>query len=449
MITLYQKVYEVDKYIGYKGLELKKLLIMITIFLVPFHYYICELFLNNSRADNLLRDGIIILLFCITYKKMKFSTDKTGTYIIIADVIMFVFLLLSIAKGGQASGKINIFRTYCIPTLAYFVFQKTSVSAKGLKRILSGYVVLMAIVSVYGVIASFVFGENYLIRLGYPSLDGHLAGSSYYINYFFGYPRNMGVFVGPNTAGVLFSFAIYVLLFSGKYLEIKHKKTVLLVLIVGLLSTFSRSAILGLVLSIIFVKFILERKRLKITKKKLFVIFTAGISFFIGVTVIDKLFLNQLFSRMLMSSFSRMLNGTDLSTQQHIKDLYEPLRMIALNPFGRGFGNNGPMSAEFSSLSQNVESSFYLMMYEMGPICGLFPILPYLVIIHKTYRQRKTNIFFAPAAISVTCLFTYLLLPNIQTYEILFFCYAYFGLYTNRYVGELQKNDKGVIQGAT
>lgn len=104
---MYQKVYEVDKYIGYKGLELKKLLIMITIFLVPFHYYICELFLNNSRADNLLRDGIIILLFCITYKKMKFSTDKTGTYIIIADVIMFVFLLLSIAKGGQASGKIT------------------------------------------------------------------------------------------------------------------------------------------------------------------------------------------------------------------------------------------------------------------------------------------------------------------------------------------------------
>ena len=147
-----------------------------------------------------------------------------------------------------------------------------------------------------------------------------------------------------------------------------------------------------------------------------------------------------------MSSFSRMLNGTDLSTQQHIKDLYEPLRIIALNPFGRGFGNNGPMAVEFSSLSQNVESSFYLMMYEMGPICGLFPILPYLVIIRKTYRQRKTNIFFAPAAISVTCLFTYLLLPNIQTYEILFFCYAYFGLYTNRYVGELQKNDKGVIQ---
>lgn len=439
MMILDQRMYQSNIYTDHNRYDLTKMLIMCLLFLVPFHYYLCELILNSSRLDNLLRDAIIIVLFFITYRNMRISTDKIGRYIILADVACFFFLFLSIITSGQASGKINIFRTYCIPSLAYFIFQKISFSSRELKKILSGYVILMAIISVYGVVASFVLGESYLIGRGYPSQDGHLAGSSYYINYFFGYPRNMGVFVGPNTAGVLFSFAICVLLFSGKYIEIKQKKTVLLVLVVGLLSTFSRSAIFGLLLSIIFVKFFLERKRLKITKKKLLVTFAVVISFLIGVTVIDKLFLNQLFSRMLMSSFSRMLNGTDLSTQQHIKDLYEPLRIVALNPFGRGFGNNGPMSVEFSSLSQNVESSFYLMMYEMGPICGLLPFLPYLVIIHKTYKQRKTNLFFAPAAISVTCLFTYLLLPNIQTYEILFFCYAYFGLYTNRCVVELQK----------
>lgn len=438
---MFNKICQNDITTDYCGFNITKMLVIIIIFLVPIHYYICELFLDNSKFDNLLRDIIIFMLIFILYNNLKLKMDVIGKWIIISDIVLFIFCILSIFIDGQASGKLNVLRTYCVPTLAYFIFRKINFSSRELKKILSTYIYLMSIVSIYGIIASFILGEEYLISLGYPSQEGHLAGSSYYINYFFGQPRNTGIFVGPNTAGVLFSFAICILLFTGDLIRRKHKRTLFIILTLGLLSTFSRSAIFGLVAAILFVRIMLITKRVKKTRNEVLVTLPMIISLIVGTIVIDNFVLDGLFSRMLISTFTRMLNGTDLSTQQHIKDLYEPLLVVMSNPFGRGFGNNGPMAAEFSIRSQNVESSLYLMMYETGPLLGIFPFIPYFIIIYKTYKKKRNNDFYAAAAISITSLFTYLLLPNIQTYEILFFCYMIFGLYMNQHVISLFESE--------
>ena len=58
-------------------------------------------------------------------------------------------------------------------------------------------------------------------------------------------------------------------------------------------------------------------------------------------------------------------------------------------------------------------------------------------VVIDTVKNKNTCNYFVPAAVSIAVFFTYLLLPNVQTFEILFYSYMYIGFYYNSSVRKI------------
>lgn len=407
-----------------------KLLCLLLIY-IPFHYYICELFLRGTNIDNVIRDVVIgILLIISLRKKIKL---KHGFVVGLGICILCLYAFFSYLFYSYP-GTFNILRTYVIPIFIFYVSAKIELSEMQFVTIHRIIYFGLAIIAVYGFFQAFILGDDFIISLGYPQNEGYLAGSSYYIGGFFGYQRVVGTFISPNVCGVILAIGLAALIFNNIIQE-KRKKILIFGLVLGLLGTFSRSAILAFLISYLFA-WLINRKKIKFRPRKVFVAIGAVIIGILVLYFVDKYALNHLFSRMLQSSFSGLLNSTDTSAQKHWEDLWQPLDNVLKNPFGRGFGNNGPMAVSYSNMANTVESSFYLMCYEVGIIGAIICFIPYFAVIIDTVKNRK-NKYFAPACVSIICLFTYILLPNIQTYEIIFYFYLFMGLYYNRSVKKI------------
>lgn len=399
--------------------------------LMPLHYYICEILLRDIKFDNVLRDIIIILLVGLTLVRNRWKINKNGLFIALICIVLVSFASVSYVVQN-IPGTWNVLRTYMVPMLIYYVSSKIKLNRKQFDKIHRLIVYELAIISVYGFFQAFFLGDQFLIALGYPSFGGNLSATSYYINGFFGYQRSVGTFVSPNTCGVLLSFAMCILIFGDFGINHRKKNILMIMLGIGLLATFSRTAIFGLLISM-FVMYIYKYKK-KVNKKKLYKIFLIVILLSGMVLMIDRFFLGGLFMRMLNSSISGMFLRTDASTVKHLEDLVEPLEMVLSHPFGLWFGKNGPMAIEVVSFANTVESSIYLMLYEVGLFFGLMYFIPYIkVIIHTVKNKSK---YCIAASISLVSLITFLFLPNVQTYEILFYIFFFIGLYDNYYVGE-------------
>lgn len=274
-----------------------------------------------------------------------------------------------------------------------------------------------------------------MIKLGYSSKNGYLSSSSFYIGGYFGYQRVVGTFISPNICGHILAIALSVILYNDLSIVMKKKFLYIFAVLLGLLGTLSRSAILAFIISSLFIWLVKKIKGIhkKIKAKKFMLAMSACIVGIVMVISADGIMLNHLFSRMLKSSLSGVIKMTDSSALKHYEDLFVPLKTVLEHPLGLGFGSNGPMALILNSNANAVESSFYLMLYEVGFIGSVIYFAPYFIVVIDTIKTRQYK-YFVPASISVICLFIYLLLPNVQTYEIAFYFYLFLGLYYNKSV---------------
>ena len=375
----------------------------------------------------MIRDVVIVIMFVIILYKSKLKIGRHDMFVVMNCIIITIFAVCSFIKNGYPA-TFNILSTYIIPQLIFIVCSRIKITYEQYRNINNIMVFELAIIAIYGLFQAFVLGDDFLIRIGYPN-DGYvLSGYSYYISGYFGNQRSVGTFISPNVCGVVLAIAICVY-FCSNIISIKRKKLLIIFLIIGLVGTFSRSAIIGLLLSMIIISFI-SGKKIKITKRSL----TIGIASFLFVIVIilyvDSRYLGGLFGDMVLRTLSSAFNKSDPSAKAHAKDLLEPLSIILNHPFGLGFGNNGPVALDVSVKANIVESSFYLMIYELGIVLGMLFFVPYFCVIIDTFRNKKYRNYL-PAAISIAVCFTYVLLPNVQTYEILFYSFMYMGFYYN------------------
>ena len=58
---------------------------------MPFHYWICELFLKNSSIDNIVRDIIIIILLVIVYNRRALRIRKDSTILAVNAIVLILF----------------------------------------------------------------------------------------------------------------------------------------------------------------------------------------------------------------------------------------------------------------------------------------------------------------------------------------------------------------------
>lgn len=411
---------------------LYKLLCLILIYM-PLHYYICEIFISRTNIDNILRDVVIFFLFAAVMARSRFMLRKSDMIIVLNSSVLIIFAMVSMIFYGH-QGTLNILRTYLVPSLIYFVCSRIKFDKTEFIFLHRAIVVELAIIGLYGFFQAFILGDKFLVNLGYESTGGFLS-STYYIGGYWGFQRSVGTFVSPNNCGLILALALCVYYFDRLDLKLKNGKLFAFMLIVGLIATFSRSAILGFIIAYLFF-WIIEVKYRTVNIKKIISMIVFAVVGVVFILMIDKYILNNLFTSMLSSSFLGTISGTDLSAEKHLTDLIEPLKTVLKNPFGLGFGNHGPMAVGVSDSAFSVESSIYLMMYEVGIIFGILQFYPYVRVIILTIINQKYK-YILPAAICFAVLTTYILLPNIQQFEIVFYSYFFIGLYYNKSVRDL------------
>lgn len=398
-------------------------LIQCLVLLIPLHFYICEILLKNFSLDNIIRDIVIIVIFVIMLCKEKINIDIIGIMILISDIIMVCYALSSIVMNNY-EGTFNILRTYLVPSLCYFIFRNIELSQDYIRKVLKQFIGLMAIIGVYGLFQAFVLGDQFLIAIGYPTADGTNLASSYYINGFLGHQRSVGTFVSANTFGVIMIFAVFCALCCDVVRKVENRVIVVLILLVGMAATISRSSILGMLIALIYYFFISIKMKPKLLKA-LLTCFVVGGS---AVVLADMLVLDGLFMNMLFSGLANALQFSDLSSKKHFEDLIVPMALLVENPMGLGFGRIGPMS--LGETSMNIESSIYTIAYEVGMVPAIIYFLPYLeAIVTPVFNASKKKKIVGGCILAV--FMTYLFLPNVQCFEILFFVYSAMGLSRN------------------
>lgn len=369
-----------------------------------------------SKIDNLWRDFLLVfgLLVAIYQNRGRIQLGKNGVLILSSSMICLLYTLLS----DRVLIAMNLFRTYVLPMFIYLIIiNSIELNEESIRRLKKVFIVSASILAAWGIFQAWVLGDDFLIKIGYPSIGGYLRSYGFYIGGFYGYQRVASTFSAPNIAGVYFGISSLI-----TATELKKSKRNLLLLVVQILAlvlTFSRSAILGTLIAFLFY----YRSRLfffKLRIRPLYLIILISVP--IAVWFADSFFLDGTIMNMISRSLSSTVNLTDPSAAKHLTDLWEPIDTILEHPFGLGLGYNGPIVLAQFGVANLVESSYYLLAYNFG-ILGMFVyVLPYIKAIFANLFYKRMAV---SAAICLLLLVTYFLLPNVETYEIIFFAYLF------------------------
>ncbi|HEV0093020.1 TPA: hypothetical protein VW698_000548 [Streptococcus pneumoniae] len=398
------------------NLKLNSFLFVIILLLVvvtPTHTLIFDA-LIPTKIDNLWREFLLVISFLCILKinAGKIKIGKLGGPIIVMGGIGLVYTICS----DRPFTALNLFRIYMFPAVIYFIIINCNFRKERLLILKQAHVYTACILALWGIFQAWVLKDQFLIKIGYPSQGNFLKSTAFYIGGFFGQQRVTSTFSAPNLAGVYFGISLIILL--SIFDTIKSNRLVLFSIVAAFVLTFSRSAIISTLVGIVF----FQRKKLFSTTKINVMTLVIFPLIFLIVLVIFYLYPENVIINMLYSSYSSTLNLTDSSVVKHLEDLWLPLLKVIDYPLGLGFGNNGPIVLSLYHSANLVESSIYLLAYDFG-ILGMFIYLfPYFytIFVYKKYLLS--------GAICCLVLITYLFLPNVENFEIIFFIYLFIGM---------------------
>lgn len=411
-----------------KRSEFEFVLFMLLIAIMPLHYLLFSLILDNISILSLWRDGIIIILTISTLSRKGGVKSDLYTRLIIVIIVMIAFFITVNLSTNTA----NLARTYIIPILIYFYTSEVILSNKHLNLIFKTLLFVGAMESIYGLFQAFVLGSQFLLNLGYSGINGRLASSSFYISGFWTRQRVVGTFVSPNNCGCFLAIVIILSWTMRDRVLISSRLFYILIAcnLAGLVGTFSRSAWLGTFLGIVLLN---RWKKIKI-KPSAVIYFLLGVLLFL---LIDNRFLDGKVIEMFTTHVFNTLQG-ESSSRAHFRHFFEPIINVLEHPFGLGFGTNGSFAISYLPIDDVhlVESSIYLMMYEVGLFGAFIFFLPYIL---RIFRYNTNPISRCSAKISLCLMCVYMFLPSIQAYEQPFYFWMILGLSVNKDVVNVLK----------
>jgi hypothetical protein len=388
-----------------------------------------------------LPDLYLYSLFCLSVinnkeklfnKKLYTSVDFSVLVFFIINVIIGVVFISNLKAGYQA------FRLTYLPVLAYFIlwlnFEKKHL--EWVYQLLHRIFLWYFLVAVIGLLLYFVFPdfENYLIQ---RSGGKHFA---YFI-------RRMGSFIfNPVPLGTLLSVAS--LYYSHLLITKGNKKYyfISIILLVSLLLTISRGAIIAYIISALI--YLLSTK---FTKRSIWLlliwIFTfSSFSFFVS----NLEYINDLISgkndvqinkgvavggKINMDKSGWMYNSTVKtagmdSSVSRVKLWKKSFADFKARPFGYGFGNSGHIATQYfgknSTTTNAAVSATDGWFIKLATETGILGLITYLLLcitigialIKKKGDLLKVNwLFFA-------CFFILVNIQNVGSNVLDYFCFA-------------------------
>ena len=310
---------------------------------------------------------LIIRLVLRTTKQTRFRVKSVD--LLLASYTAFVFVYVFVANSLIAG--LYGFRGTVEPFAFYFIARRLSIRSKRLAKIINCLLIVAVLVSVFGFVQAYVLGYSFLLKYAIDPITNRLANSNFaYMGGQF-IIRASSTFSSPNQFGMY----IAILILVGFGILSEHSVTglkvtsVALVLIVGLLTTFSRSSWLAFGTGFLLM-FGLRRK---IKKQIVVVVFVLAL---LALPVVMRL---NIFERV-----AETVSLADPSAAGRLPSIMSGIEFVQQNPLGVGLGTSGPRSVRFDKvLDQHAENFYVLMAMEIG-VAGL---LLYLVLIGMTVLQ--------------------------------------------------------------
>ena len=387
--------------------KLQLSLITILLLLIPFHTLVIANIIDISVL-NLWKEGILFLLIGLFL--LNFSITNKFDFIdlfIVLTVVYFIFITsLSFFSISSLYGLRNLIE----PLLFLLVVRNVKVKDELLYLLIKSIAVIAVLISLFGIFQCLYLGDQFLLNLGYTAGK---AGKLHHSFYFSGgiLQRNLATFSSPNDL----AFFLVIVIVMLDYYKVLFGKWVLrifiLILYISLLLTFSRSALLGLVIYFFFNN---PKKGLKILTL-MFLAFSL---------------LNFLFSEALMSInkfVSLTLSGKDSSIKGHIDSLLFSVDLIKENfIFGLEMGRVGPKASMYFNSLIDVESSFFCLLLDVG-------FIGFVLYMISIISLMKNKLVFLMILAVFPPLF---LLPVIYELEVMLILYGFIGLIS------VKKNEK-------
>lgn len=304
-------------------------------------------------------------------------------------VLSFMYLLVHVVTGVLNSNDTQstlLGIIYNLRFIAAFVIGVCAFSGPETKRRVSLIKVIVwisGVVAALGVIQYFL-PKDILSHVGYSLARG--VKPNFFIDDKPDLPRVMSVMRDPNTLGAFLMLpAMLILNKLSKYKNNRRLWLVITVIVVCLLLTFSRSALLGLIIaSGLYYGYEKRSKALRLGRRYMYllvavVVVSAGLLF---------VWRNSYFVQNTLLHADRSTRQRD-SNELRIDYTKKVVSKIIHRPFGYGPGSAGLVSIHQSSGGQLTENYYLQIAYEVGVI-GLVMFLAFqLVVLQQIYRHRR------------------------------------------------------------
>lgn len=301
-----------------------------------------------------------------------------------AELALLGFLLLvtalALISGNGAAAAYGL-RVFTEPLAAYFLARAIGAPLDQITRIAKLLYISAVLIAIWAIFQAAALGDRFLMDIGYETYDGRLHDGFYIALYQF--QRAVGTFSSPNTFAIYLQLIMTLGLFMARERLFKSRlaySLCSLVLLVSLLYSFSRSAILALMMSSFTFLLLNDRpiRVLKITGSLFAVLAALGIVIYAAFPdLVTPLF----------EHFRNTLDFLDPSTIGHIESLKQGIAFLFANPLGVGVGMSGPKAASWTGTLLNAENSFLVLGFDTG-FPGLFLYVAFLLILGITLFNK-------------------------------------------------------------
>lgn len=426
--------------------KIKYDLIYVLCAVMPLHSMLVDKIIgaHTTGVVNLWRDLIIILLLLLTNKIYLGELQKVSCLFI---AWILIKAMLAVAENESTIYLIfNMARIYIMPVLLFIVASSLSLTKEQLASLVKLMWLQGIALTIFGIFQMFVLGSTFLTNLGYGS-DGEL-NYTYYISGFYGFQRMVSTFSSPNDCGLYLACLFVVSALGRRYIKNKHSGTYIVgmaVIYVGIVLTFSRTALISATITVIL--YYIRTNNHKLYLKRILLYTSLMALVFIVAYSADKVYLDGRIARMIHSSFTSTVGKTDASFMKHLEDLYLPFFNLIEHPFGYSFGTNGPVALSVLGRSNThlVESSIWLIGYESGLIGIILYYTPIIYFALKMFFEKKKELNGdISAAVALCVSFAFLTLPYCSSFEMPFLMFLFMGL-SFGYKKRLIRKNEGML----
>lgn len=373
-------------------------LLILTIWYLPFHGLITAV--ANNYSGSVYFSGVPhLVVFSVALSVLFFSSEKDRQIMknlakrphnILALSLIGLYLLSYFISSPPASAAIRGFFFNGVFIVGFMLAQFFAAQdRKWLDKLIKGLKPIVAVVIAITLLEVFSPGLRQLLAgIGYKFQTVDLNDD---------YTRVSGTLRGPNILGTFLVIGLFLYVgtaWNKVKTTISKNWDILLLGLIAIFFSYSRSAVLSLVIAVLVWVWLEKEKILGLMPKKYYTaVLAVGVTGLIagGVMIKDTTAFQQIVLHRNPSEQSEY-NSDNL----RLKDWDEAFTNISARPLGSGLGTSGPASFD-ESVDTDITENYYLqIMQEAGILGGLVFIVLTIMII---WQMAKSKSAFKHAAI--------------------------------------------------